>query len=183
MPTIDEPGWHRGRDDPRQREQGARVRVQRPVPVLVLGLERGADDACRGVVDEDVERPERRDLLLDPRRRDVPADEDRLGAERAELVCGLLGGGVRAEVADRHGRRALARQAQRDRLPDPARPSGDEDAAAGRAHRSPRGSGSDAVADDGIVSQPIRSRDSGSAFSDFVEANPSRSSSSIFSSP
>ena len=33
--------------------------------MLVLGLERGPDDARRGVVDEDVERPERLDLLRD----------------------------------------------------------------------------------------------------------------------
>ena len=52
----------------------------RPVPVLVLGLERGADDAGRGVVDQRVERPERGDLLDDLVRGDVAADQDRLGA-------------------------------------------------------------------------------------------------------
>ena len=53
-----------------EREQGARVRRERPVPVLVLGLERRADHAGRGVVDERVERAERGDLLRRaPRRR------------------------------------------------------------------------------------------------------------------
>ena len=79
--------------------------------------------------------------------------------------------------------RALAREAQRDRLADPARAAGDEDRPAGAHSSMRRGSGFAAVADDGIVSQPIRSRDSGSEFSAFVEANPSRSSSSICRSP
>ena len=129
---------------------------------------------------EDVDRPERLHLLENPARRDVAADEHRLGAERTQLLGGLLGRGVGAEVADRDARRALARETQRDRPADPPRAPGDEDAAAG-AHW-PRGSGSDAGADEGIVAQPMRSRDSGSEFSAFVDANPRRSSSSFFSS-
>ena len=71
---------HLRRGDARELEQGARVRVQRPVPVLVLGLERGADHAGRGVVHEHVERAERRDLVEHALRGDVAADERRLGA-------------------------------------------------------------------------------------------------------
>ena len=82
MATIDEPARHRRRGRAREGEEGARVRGQRPVPVLVLGLERGPDDAGRGGVDEDVERAERGDLVGDSLRGDVPAHEHRLGAER-----------------------------------------------------------------------------------------------------
>ncbi len=150
--------------------------------MLVIGLERGPDDPGRGIVDEDVERTERLDLLEDTARRDVPPHEDRLGAERAELLGGLLRSAVRAEVPDRDAAGPLAREAQRDRLPDPARPARNEGGANG-AQCSPRGSGSEAGAAEGIVSQPIRSRDSGSEFSAFDDANPSRSRSSTFSSP
>ena len=77
----------------------------------------------------------------DARGGDVAAHEHGLGAERPELVRGLLGRRVRAQVADRDARRALAREAKGDRLADPARAAGDEDAPAGPAHRSPRGRG------------------------------------------
>ena len=151
--------------------------------MLVLGLERGPDHARRGVVDEDVERAERRDLLRDRRRRDVAADEHGLGAERAQLLGGLLGRGVGAEVADRDARRAVAREAQRDRPADPARAARDEDGAR-RALTPPRGSGCDAGADDGIVSQPIRlARLAARSPRPSTRRSPSRSSSSIFSSP
>ena len=60
-------------------------------------------------------------------RRDVAADEHRLGAGRAQLLGGRLGGLVVAEVADRDALRAVAREAQRDRAADPARAAGDED--------------------------------------------------------
>ena len=45
-----------GATDAGQRQQRAGVRGHRPVPVLVLGLERGPDHAGGGVVDEHVER-------------------------------------------------------------------------------------------------------------------------------
>ena len=131
--------------------------------------------------DEDVERAQRLDLLEDAARRDVAAHEDGFGAERTELLGSLLRCAVRAEVSNRDPRRPLAGKPQRDRLADPPRPTGDEYGTA-RAHRSPRGNGSEAGAADGIVSQPIRARDSGSEFSAFEEENPSRSSSSFFSS-
>ena len=88
--------------------------------MLVLGLERRTDDAGRRGVDEDVERPERGDLLGDARRGDVPAHEERLRAERAQLGCSLLGRRVAAHVADRDPRGAERREAERDRLPDAA---------------------------------------------------------------
>ena len=125
--TIDEPARHPRGDLTGEREQRAGVRVQRPVPVLVLGLEGWADDARRGVVDEDVERAELAHLLEHPLGGDVAAHEHRLGAERAQLLCRLLGGRVRAHVADRDAGGALAREAKRDRLADPAGAAGDED--------------------------------------------------------
>ena len=85
-------------------------------------------------------------------RGDVAADEHRLGAERAELVGGLLGGAVVAQVADRDALRAVAREPQRDRAADPARAARDED-----GHER-GGSGRSAGAGDGISSQPGRVR-------------------------
>ncbi len=123
---------HRGRGGPHEREQRARVGAVRPVPVLVLGLERGADDPGGGVVHEHVDRAELRDLGRDLLGGDVAAQEDDLGSERLELRGGLLGGAVGAEVADDDAGRAFAREPQRDRLPDPSRAAGDEDGAAGR---------------------------------------------------
>ena len=57
----------------------------------------------------------------------LPADEHRLGAERAQLLGRLLGGPVVAQVADRDARRAVAGEAKRDRAADPARAARDED--------------------------------------------------------
>ena len=152
--------------------------------MLVLGLERRPDDAGRRVVDEHVERPEGRDLLLDARGGDVAAHEHRLGAERAELLGRLLGRRVRAEVADRDASTRPSR-ARRSAiaLPIPRDPPVTRTRRPGRLTARRAAAGRDAVAEDGISSQPIRSRDSGSAFSAFVDAYPSRSSSSIFSSP
>ena len=78
----------------------------------------------------------------DALRRDVAADEDRLGPERSQLVRRLLGGGVRAHVADRDARGAVAGEAERDRLADPARAARDQDGPAHqRAPQPARGSG------------------------------------------
>ena len=149
--------------------------------MLVLGLERGADHAGRRVVDEDVERPEPRDLLEHAVGGDVAAHEHRLGAERSQLRRRLLGGRVRAHVADRDPGGAVAGEAERDRLADPARAARDED---GPAHQPARGRGRETGADDGISSQPIRVRgSSGSSSSAFDEAWPRSSSRRIFSSP
>ena len=83
MPIIEAPGSICGATTAGEAEQGARVRAVRPVPVLVLGLERGPVHPGRGVVDERVERAELRDLLQHALRGDVAADEDRLRPERA----------------------------------------------------------------------------------------------------
>ena len=81
---IELPGRHRRRGGSSEREQGARVRVHRPVPVLLVKLERRANHAGRGIGDEHVERP---CLLDDPNRllgiAEVAAQEDGLRAERA----------------------------------------------------------------------------------------------------
>ena len=73
---------HLRRGGPRELQQRPGVRVHRPVPVLVLGLERRADHAGRGVVHEHVERPERGDLVEHALGRDVAAHEHDLGPER-----------------------------------------------------------------------------------------------------
>ena len=150
---------HLRRGHAREGEQRARVRGHRPVPVLVLGLERGADDAGRRVVDEHVERAERRDLLEHARRRDVAADEHGLRAERRDLRRRLLGRAVVAEVADRDARRAERGEAERDRPADPARAARDED---GRPLEVIAAAGADPTpgAALGIVSQPSRVRGS-----------------------
>ena len=117
------------------RARAGRARsLQRPVPVLLLGLERAADDAGGGVVDEHVERAERGHLLEHPARGDVAADEHRLGAGGPQLVGGLLGGACRC--AGSRSRRACApSRAKRSAIarPMPARAAGDED-----VHAPPR---------------------------------------------
>ena len=133
----------------------------------------GPDHARRRVVDEDVERPERPDLLEHALGGDVAPDEHRLGAERAQLVRRLLGGRVRAHVADRDPGGAVAGEAEGDRLADPARAARDEDRPSHQAvlHQPARGSGRVAGADDGSSSQPIRVRgSSGSSSSAFDDA-------------
>src|SRR5262249_4880356 len=64
-------------------EQRVGVRVERPVPVFLLQLEGGTDDARCSIVDERLERPELRDLANNAIRGDVSAHEDRLRAGRA----------------------------------------------------------------------------------------------------
>ena len=123
-------GRHLRRGRPGEREERARVRGERPVEVLVGGLERRADDAGRGAVDERVERAERGDLVGDAGRGDVAADEHRLGAEPAQLLGGLLGGGVVAQVADRDPLRPVLGEASCDLPPDSARAARDQDGAA-----------------------------------------------------
>src|SRR5262249_53321296 len=117
--------------------------------------------------------------------RDVSAYQHRLGAERLQLSGGLLGGGIRAEEADRHARGALAGEAERDRPADPARAARPEDRRAGeRSGPQARGlSGSYTGAELGISSQPIRVRGSRGESSAFEEAYPRSSRSRIFSSP
>ena len=119
MATIDDPGAIEGTATRASESKRSGVRVERPVPVLVLGLERWADDARGGVVDERVERAKCLDLLGDARRGDVPAHEHRLRAELAQLLCRLLRSGVRAEVPDRNACRAVASKTQGNRLADP----------------------------------------------------------------
>ena len=127
MPMIDAPGSICGATT-RVRASKARVfAVERPVPVLVLRLERRPDHSRRRVVDEHVERSQQRDLLQHAVRGDVPADQDRLRSERLELLRGLLGRRIGAHVADRDPGGAEPGEAERDRLADPARSPGHED--------------------------------------------------------
>ena len=181
MATIEAAVGHLRRGGAGEREQRARVRVMRPVPVLVLGLERGADDAGRRVVDERAQRPELADLARDALGGDVAADEHRLGALGAQLLGGFLGRLVVPHVADRDARRAEVGEAERDRLADPPRAARDEDGGALEAH-SFRGSGRSAGAALGIVSQPGRVRASRGPSSAFEDAYPRRSRSSACSS-
>ena len=57
-----------------------------PVPVLVLGLERGPDDARCRAVHERPDRAELGHLPCDPLRGDIAANEDRLGAALAIAI-------------------------------------------------------------------------------------------------
>ncbi len=82
-----------------------------------------------------------------------------------ELARSLLGRAVVAEIPDRDPLGAVAREAQRDRAPDPARAARDED-----GHGSDAASGASAGADDGISSQPRRVGDSRGPSSAFDEA-------------
>ena len=120
-------------------------------------------------MDEHVERPERGDLVEDTLGGDVAADEDRLRAERRQLLGGLGGGRVGAEVADRDARGSELGKAQGDRLPDPPRSPGHEDRSPLEAHDR-RGSGAYAGAELGSSSQPIRSADSREPSSAFEDA-------------
>src|ERR671923_627620 len=149
--------------------------------MLVLGFQRGPDDARGGVVDEHVERTELRGLRGNPLGRDVPAQEERLRPGRAQLLGGLLGGPVVAEVADRDPRRPSLSEPQRDRLADSTRATGHQDRGAVEAHRR-GGSGWSAGAELGISSQPGTSRRARGPSPALPEAWPSLSSSSIFSS-
>ena len=78
-------------------------------------------------MNEHVERAERRNLLEDALRADVPADERRLGAERAEILGRSLRGAVAAEVADRDALGAVACETECDRAADATRTARDED--------------------------------------------------------
>ena len=183
MPDDRGAARHRGGGGAREREECARVRRERPVPVLVVGLERRADDAGRGGVHEHVERPERSDLLGDA------------GARRRSRARGSAR--RRARVAPRRSPRPACRLAcsrsrpggaergepERDRLPDPSRPARDEDGAPSNEVIRAFGSGSYAGADEGTVSQPMRDSGSRSPSLASDDACPSRSRSSIFSSP
>ncbi len=128
------PALHRRRRRAREREQRACVRVHRPVPVLVVGLERGPDDARRRVVDDDAVRAGGGDLLDDlsrwrrcrargrPRRR-------RRGSPRPQPRRPRRCAGSRARRASRRRARAGARSRARS----PAFPRS-------RGPRSPGGS-------------------------------------------
>ena len=83
-------------------------------------------------MDEDVEGPVRGELGDDTLGGHVPSDERRLGARRAQLLRRLLGRAIVAEVPHRHPCRTVPREAERDRLADPAGAAGDE-------HRPPGG--------------------------------------------
>ena len=200
MPTIDAPGGICGATTRVSASSARAFAVERPVPVLVLGLERRPDHARGRVVDEHVERAEERDLLEHAGGGDVAADEQRLGAERAQLLGGRLGRGVRAEVADRHpGRAERRRRRSAIALPIPRDPPvtenrrartaycstglerGREKREGGISTRAPRAAR--AGAELGIPSQPSRLRGSAPPSSAFVDACPRSSSSSIFSSP
>ena len=136
--------------------------------MLVLGLERRADDACRCVVNDDGVRAVRREFLDHPIRGDVAADEDGLGASCADLLCCRLRGSVVAQVAEHDAAGSRGREMKRDRLADPSRPTRHEDGAGVGAHDR-GGSGSYAGAELGTCSQPGRERGSrppSSAFDD-----------------
>ena len=150
MPTIEEPLGIEGAAARVEREERARVRGERPVPVLVLGLERGADDAGRRGVDEHVERPELGDLLGDAGRGDVSAHEDRLGAERAQLRRRSPPPGRRRACSrsPRVSRRATAKRSA-IAFPMPRDPPVTRTEAPVERH-SAFGSGSYAGAEDGI---------------------------------
>ena len=125
MPTIEVPC---GIDGAAARVSDSNARAlacERPVPVLVLGLERGSDDAGRRVVDEGVERAELGDLARDPLGRDVAANEHRLGASRAarrrspRRPCRCAGS--RSPPVSRRARRSAARSPARSRATRPSR--------------------------------------------------------------
>ena len=155
----EEPVVHRRRSLAREREQRAGVRVHRPVPVLVLCLERGTDHAGGRVVHDDAVGAVRRELRDDARLRDLAAHEDRLAPGRAHGLRRLLGGGVVPHVAEHDAPRAVADEPERDRQPDPPCAAGDQHRRAGEAHRA-CGSGSSAGAELGSSSQPGRERGS-----------------------
>ena len=136
--TIEDPSGIVGADSPCDREERLGVGVHRPVPVLVLGLERRADDPRRGAVDEDVPRAGVRDLAENAVRGDVAADQHRLRACRAQFLGGRFRGLVVPHVADPDALGAALREPQRDRLADPARAARHKD---GRALHPLRGSG------------------------------------------
>ena len=121
-----------------EREQRARVRVERPVPVLVLGLERGRITPVAALWTKTSSGPSA--ATCSSTRSEVTLPRTSTGsAPSARSSLGrLLGGGVRAHVADRDAGRALAREAERDRLADPARAAGDEDASGPSARSSTR---------------------------------------------
>jgi hypothetical protein len=50
-----------------------------------------------------------------------------VNAELAQLLGGVLRRPVVPQIADRYAAGSVPREAKRDRLADPARPSGDED--------------------------------------------------------
>ena len=175
---TDEPSGICGRASARERQEGPGIRVQRPVPVLVLGLERGLDHARGGVVDEHVERAELRGLLGHAFGGDVAAQEKRLGAGTAQLLGGLLGGPVVPQIADRDALGPELGEAERDRLPDSPRAARHENGRAVERHRR-GGSGSSAGAALGISSHPGRSRGTRGPSCALEEACPSRSSRSI----
>ena len=104
----------------REREQGACVCRECPVPVLVLGLERRTDHARRRVVDDHIPGARGRELLHHPFGRDVAADEHRLGTEVAERIRSLLRSGIVPQVPDRHAPGAELAEAERDRPSDAA---------------------------------------------------------------
>jgi hypothetical protein len=95
--------------------------------VLLLELHGGADDTGGGVGDEHVEGAgfgdERLGLLGVAH---VAAQEQGLGAALADLLRGLLGRRVGAQVADRDPGRAEVGEAERDLASDPARAARDE---------------------------------------------------------
>ena len=140
--------------------------------MLVVGLERGPDDSGSCVVDEHVDCAELRDRGRDLLGGDVPSQEDGLGSECLELPSGLLGSTVGAEVADDDAGCAFTCETEGDRLADAARAAGDEDGTAGPrlAQEGADGSGAEAGADEGIVSQPIRVRDSSPESAAFEDA-------------
>src|SRR5438105_15204369 len=97
--------------------------------MLVLGLERAADDAGRGVVHHDVPRSCARELVHDARRRNVATHEHGLGARVSQFARGLLRGGVVAEIPI--ATRAAPSRAKRSAiaLPNPPLAPGTETAA------------------------------------------------------
>ncbi len=131
---MEDAGGHRRRRGARERQERPGVGRERPVPVLVVGLEGRADDAGRRRVHEHVERAERADLVRDALRCDVASDEHGLDSERRQLGCRLLRHPVAAHVADRDPLRAERREAEGDGLADAPRSSRDEDGGSFERH-------------------------------------------------
>ena len=180
---IDDPAWHRGGCGPRDGEEGAGVGRRASSPSACPSSRapgRMTPVAAQWTITSSAPSAATSSTMRSDD--DVGADQDRLGAERSQLLGRLLCSPVAPEVPDRDPLRSEPCEAERDRLADPPRPAGHEDRGALEAH-SRRGSGSYAGAEDGIVSHPMRERGSRVPSSAFEDACPSRSSSSIFSSP
>ena len=132
MATIELPGCMRRSGVAREGEEGARVRVQRPVPVVLLSSSAGRITpvaAFETSTSSESSSSTNAAGLLGVA--DVAAQQQRLGAALAGSRRRLLRRRVVAQVADRHARRPEVGEAERDLPPDAARAARHEDGLAG----------------------------------------------------